>query len=67
MPFSATGHGPPAHSADRAGFWTWNGACHGAEARVGVTRARWPPATLPRRGLAVKGRVQGGESEVSRA
>ena len=50
----------------QVGLWTWNGACHGAEARVGVTRARWPPATLRRRGLAVKARVQGGESEASR-
>jgi hypothetical protein len=33
----------------------------------GVKRARWPPVIRPRRGLAVKARVQGGESEASRA
>ena len=65
MPFSATGHGPPSHSADRAGFRAWNGACHRAKARLGITTTRWPPDTLRRRGLAVKARVPGGETEVS--
>jgi hypothetical protein len=39
----------------------------GAKARVGVKSARWPPVILRRRALAVKARVQGGESEASRA
>lgn len=43
------------------------GAVEGSKARVGVKRARWPPVILRRRGLAVKARVQGGESEASRA
>jgi len=44
-----------------------NGAVEGAKARVGVKRARWPPVILRGRGLAVKARAQGGESEASRA
>jgi len=36
-------HGPPAHSAERAGSRAWNGALEGATARVGVKSARWPP------------------------
>ena len=39
----------------------------GVKVRVGVNRVRWPPVIRRRRGLAVKARVQGGESEASQA